>query len=292
MIERFVERARSRAATGVRTAGIFMLVASVGGLILGLLLVDSLTEDFEASIDVSRSAIASIGDTIDVVNDLAGGTSAAIEAASRSASSAADTTRDASVGIHNVADFLDSELPEDIEAIESALPGAIGAADAIDTTLGALSFFGADYSPEEAFGVSLRRVQTALATLPDEIRSQSETLRSLAPSADALADDVEGLAQSLEELGDGLAGVDALTDSYAGTVAEAEAAIDQTGSSLDRTILLLRLLVVLSAAAGVVVGLALISVDRVLGRLVVDQLSSPDRGRLPPLSDTADQARR
>lgn len=254
-----------------------MLVASVGGLILGLLLVDSLTEDFEASIDVSQSAIASIGDTIDVVNDLAGGTSAAIEAASQSASSAAETTRDASVGIHNVADFLDSELPEDIEAIQSALPGAIGAADAIDSTLGALSFFGVDYSPEESFGVSLRRVQTALVTLPDEIRSQSETLRSLAPSADDLADDVEGLAQSLEELSDGLSGVDALTDSYAGTVAEAEAAIDQTGSSLDRTILLLRSLVVLTAAAGAVVGLALISVDRALGRLVADPRSSPDR---------------
>lgn len=277
MIERFVERARSRGAKGVREAGMFMLVASVGGLILGFLLIDSLTEDFEASIEVSRSAIASIGDTIDVVNDLAGGTSAAIEAASESASTAADTTRDASVGIQNVADFLDSELPEDIEAIQSALPGAIGAADAIDRTLGALSLFGVDYSPEEAFGVSLRRVQTALATLPDEIRSQSETLRSLAPSADALADDVEALARSLEELGDGLSGVDALTDSYAGTVAEAEAAIEQTGSSLDRTILLLRLLVVLTAAAGAVVGLALISVDRALGRLVVDPSSSPDR---------------
>lgn len=274
MFEQFVERAR----TGVvRGAGIFMLVASVGGLILGLMLIDSLTEDFRASVDVSRSAIASIGDTITVANELAGATSASIEAASVSASSAADTTRDASAGIQNVADFLDAELPQDIEAIQSALPGAIGAADAIDSTLGALSFFGVDYAPDEPFGVSLRRVQTALLTLPQEIRAQSETLRSLAPSADALADDVEGLAQSLEELSEGLSGVGALTDSYAETVAEAETAIEQTGSSLERTILLLRSVVVLTAVAGAVLGFGLISVDNALGRLVADQRSRPDR---------------
>lgn len=274
MIERFAERTRSGA---VRWAGIFMLVASVGGLILGLMVIDSLTEDFRASVEVSRSAIVSIGETISVANELADATSASIEAASESASSAADTTRDASAGIQNVADFLDSELPQDIEAIQSALPGAIGAADAIDSTLGALSLFGVDYSPDEPFGVSLRRVQTALLTLPEEIRSQSETLRSLAPSADALADDVEGLAQSLEDLREGLSGVGALTDSYAGTVAEAEAAIEQTGSSLERTILLLRSVVVLTAVAGAVLGFALIAVDKALERLAVDQRSRPDR---------------
>lgn len=48
------------------------------------------------------------------------------------------------------------------------------------------------------------------------------------------------------------------------TVSEANAAIDQTDASLDRTVLLLRLIVVLAALAGAVVGLALIPVQRAM----------------------------
>jgi methyl-accepting chemotaxis protein len=250
-------------------AGVFMLVASLVGVALGLMVIDSLTRDFGASLEVSRSAVASVGDTVQVVAQVTEGTSATIESAAASASSASETAQTASAALANVADFLNEDLPENIETIRSALPGAIAAADAVDTTLGALALIGVDYSPEEPFGDSLRGIQSAVASLPAEIRIQSESLRTLVPSAETLASDVDGLARSLEEMNEGLQDVDELTRSYSETVTQAEEAIDQTESSLDRTVLLLRLLLILVAVSAAVIGFALISIDRALGRAIV-----------------------
>lgn len=259
----------ARRFSGIFGAGVFLLAASLFGLALGLMVIDSLTRDLTASLEVSRSAVGSVGDTLEIVTQVTDGTSGSIESAATSASSASQTARTAAGALTNLADFLDEDLPENIEAIRSALPGAIAAADAVDTTLSALSLFGVDYSPEEPFGDSLRGIQTAIASLPAEVRMQSQSLRTLVPSAEILATDVGELARSLEEMNEGLEGVDDLTDSYSATVDQATEAIDQTETSLGRTVLLLRLLVILVAVSAAVIALGLISIDRTLNRAVI-----------------------
>jgi methyl-accepting chemotaxis protein len=171
-----------------------MILLGVIGLVVGLMVIESSTSDLRASLEVSRSAVRTIGDTVDIAAELAEGTTDAMRSASRAAASAGAATRNAAEGIDGVASFLRQDLPEDIDAIRRALPGAIGAADAIDSTLGALSFVGLDYSPEEPFGESLRRIQSALDELPAEVRAQSEALALLAPAAEEVAGDVEDLA--------------------------------------------------------------------------------------------------
>ncbi len=265
MINRLVHRWRRGSAPGVLPAGYLLIVLGLLGAILGSMLIASLTADFRASIEVSRSAIASIGETVDVIDDVAIATTESIGSISRSASSAAATTESARDGLANVAEFLDRGLPRDIEAIQGALPGAISAADAIDTTLGALALFGVNYAPEEPFGDSLRSVQDTLANLPEEIRQQSASIQTLVPLADTLASDVSDLAQSLEDLESRLSGVQALAATYDATIVEAQMALEGTDQSLGRTVLLLRIVLGLASAGSVVVGLALISIHRALG---------------------------
>ncbi len=277
MVNQLVDRWRARQAPAVAVAGYSLVALGMIGIVLGLLLIESLTSDFRSSLDVSRSAVASVAETVDVVEDVALATSDSIRSISRSASSAAATTEAARAGLSNVAQFLDRGLPSDIEAIQRALPGAISAADAIDTTLGALSFFGVDYSPDEPFGDSLRRVRDTLATLPAEIRQQSASIRTLVPLAGTLADDVSGLARSLDALETRLADVPFLADSYATTIDEAEAAIEGTDQSLDRTVLLLRLVLGLAALGSVVTGLALISIHKALSTHTTHQEAIQER---------------
>lgn len=269
MFDRIFSDAARGPAAGVRAAGYILIVLGVAGVVIGLMLIESLTADFRASIDVSRSALSSVGETVEVVEDVALATADSIESISQSATSAAFTTEAARDGLANVADFLDDRLPEDIEAIHRALPGAIGAADAVDTTLGALSLFGVDYSPTEPFGDSLRRVEDTLATLPEEIRAQSSSIQTLVPLADLLAEDVGELAVSLTELGMRLEDVRDLAGSYNRTIAEAEAALEGTDRSLDQTVLLLRIVVALSSIGAVTIGLALISIHRGLNRIAI-----------------------
>lgn len=242
-------------------------MAGVVGLILGMLLVGSLTRDFRASLDVSRSAIGTIGETVEMLAEVNEAASGALGSASTAADSAAVSTRDAVDGLEDLAIFMEEDLPADLEAIRSALPGAIDAADAVDATLGALSLIGVDYAPDEPFGESLRRIEQALEGLPEEVRSQGSSFGLLIPSARSMADDVEVLAADLEELNSALLEVDGLADSYTVAVSEAEVAVENASSSLDRTVLFLRLMVVVAAMAAVVVGLALLDINRQLAGL-------------------------
>ncbi|MFP4074705.1 MAG: hypothetical protein ACLFVZ_11775, partial [Actinomycetota bacterium] len=239
-------------------------------LILGMLLVGSLTHDFWASLDVSRSAIGTIGETVEMIAEVNEGAGTALSSASTAADSAADSTRDAVVGLEDLAVFMEEDLPADLEAIRIALPGAIDAADAVDSTLGALSLIGVDYAPDEPFGESLRRIEQALDQLPEEVRNQGSSFGLLVPSARAMADDIEILATDLQELNSALLEVDELADSYTITVSEAEATVEDASSSLDRTVLFLRLIVVVAAMAAVVLGLALLDIDRRIAGLYED----------------------
>ncbi|MFP4554619.1 MAG: hypothetical protein ACLFRT_12265 [Actinomycetota bacterium] len=259
-----------RGRPSVSGAGVFMIAAGVIGLILGMLLVGSLTHDFRASLDVSRSAIGTIGETVEMIAEVNEGAGTALSSASTAADSAADSTRDAVVGLEDLAVFMEEDLPADLEAIRIALPGAIDAADAVDSTLGALSLIGVDYAPDEPFGESLRRIEQALDQLPEEVRNQGSSFGLLVPSARAMADDIEILATDLQELNSALLEVDELADSYTITVSEAEATVEDASSSLDRTVLFLRLIVVVAAMAAVVLGLALLDIDRRIAGLYED----------------------
>jgi hypothetical protein len=252
----------------IRAAGMTMIAVGILGLVLGLVLIQALTSDLRATVGATGSAVDTIEETVIVVGDLADGASGALTSASDAAASAADATALTSEALVEVATFLEGELAPNVEAIHRSIPGAIDAADAIDSTLGALSLFGLDYSPEEPFAESLRRIESALDGLPAEIRGQAEVLKDLGPAAGGAASDVTVLADDLAEMTATLGEMKALSARYAASVTEAETAVDETAGSLDQTVLLLRVVVVLAALGAAIVGIALISIDRVLELII------------------------
>ena len=258
----------------ISVVGGVLMAAGAVSLVVGLLLVDSLTGEFRKTLDVSRSALSTIGDTVTLAEEISAGTGEMAATASSAASSAALASTQAATTLGGVADFLDQSLPNDIESISRALPGVIDAADAIDGTLRALSLFGVDYSPDEPFGESLRRIESALDGLPAEITAQSGTIRALIPTADTMADDIDLLSVQLLALSDRLTDVGELADSYSDTVGEASVVFDETDGSLDRTVLLLRVLVVLGSLSALAVGIALIGIDRNVTVVVSDDAES------------------
>jgi chromosome segregation ATPase len=251
----------------IRSTGVIVIVLSVAGLLLGLQLTRSLADDLRSTVTVSQSALMAIDQTIEAVDGIAADTATSLETASESIDSASANVEGAMVAVEQMADFLDEDLPDTIESIQSAMPAAIQTAAAIDTTLSALSLFGVDYDPEEPFGQSLARVNAALASLPAELRTQSESLSLMVPSAEDLAGETADLSRSVADLSDRLAGFTDLTESYQTTLVEAEAAIEQTDASVDTSLWLIRALVAGMALAGVLVGVGLLATGRSLDDL-------------------------
>jgi hypothetical protein len=274
--------ARSPGVTAARSGAAIVSVLSVGGLIAGLVLVQSLGGDLRSSVAVTRSALEAISQTVETVDDIAQSTAASIDAVAEGAQSASETADEAVVALESIASLLDNEIPETIESVTRSMPAAVQAANAVDGTLRALSFFGVDYDPDVRFGESLAEVNTALLSLPEELRARSESIRSVISSAEALADDTEGMAGSVQALGTSLEGFTTLTTAYKSTIAEAEITIEESGESIESSILLLRFLVIGAAVAGLIVAAVLFVLGREIESLHERVADVADADKLEP----------
>jgi hypothetical protein len=262
-----IEPTRPGASVFARYAGMGIVVLSALGLVGGLILVQTLADDTRASVSASKSALEAIGETVATVDEVASDTASSLDAASASIAQVSSTVDEAVITLEGVADFLEVGLPETLQTVQMSMPAAIQTANAVDGTLRTLSLFGVDYDPEEPFGESLSRVNTALASLPDEVRAQSSALRELIPSTSQLAVESERLAESLTELGGSLDGFAALTDEYEITLTEAETTIAGTSSSIDSSIWVIRALVIGSGLIGMVAGAALTAIGNQLATI-------------------------
>ncbi len=248
---------RTLYVTGNATA-----VTSIIALIFGLLVVQIGAHDLHDIIDVSGEAISAVVDTVDVIEDATSEIRTGIDAAAEGVSGVSATAVTGAVNIEEIATFLDTDLAANLEAISGAMPAAIQAAGAIDGALRALSFVGVSYSPEQPFDDSLRNVETALADLPDDLRTQSESLRELVPAATDLAGEADRLSQALVQLGTDLETLEGITETYDATLTEAKVTIDRTASTLSWNLWLLRLTLIAMSIAGVAVGFGLIAMSR------------------------------
>lgn len=269
-------KARPNAATFAGYAGLVVSALSVVGLVIGLILIQSLSGDLRGSVSVSRSALEAISRTIEAVDEVAVDTAASIDSASQGVERASETTENAVATLEGVASFLDEEIPETIESITASMPAAIQAANAVDRTLRALSVFGVDYDPEEGFGESLASVNEALESLPTELRAQSESIRELVTSSRGLVDDTERIALSIQNLSESLEGFTQLTATYEETIAEAQTTIEETDNSIDSSLWMMRLLLIAASIAGVVTGLVLFVLGRDVAALHGELASHTD----------------
>lgn len=245
--------------------GVAALLASLVGMVVGLILVDSVSGDLDGSVGLSESALQSVDETLDLLEGVAAEVDDGLATAADSIEGAAVGVDTAAGRLEDVADFLDGELQANIEAIHGSMPAAIQAASAIDATLRALSLLGVDYDPEEPFDVSLMAVEAALADLPGQLGAQAEAIRALVPVSREFAGDAATMAESFSSLAVELATSKELIVSYRATLAQAEGVVDQTGSSLTANIWLIRLMIVMMALTGSGLAVGMIVLGRELG---------------------------
>jgi chromosome segregation ATPase len=278
-----VEHPRPDRGVFAERAGVIVVVLSVVGLLAGLFLVQSVADEARASVSVSRSALEAMRQTVDLVDDVAADTAASLDSASGSVAQVSATVEQTVTALETMAAFLETELPETLETVRTSMPAAIQTADAVDSTLRALSLFGVGYDPEEPFGESLARVDRALASLPAEVRAQGEAMRELIPSASQLVEESDALATSMTGLEQSLDGFGALTEDYEATLTEAETTIATTDTSMGTSIWILRALILVAGLLGVLAGAAITTLGRQMTTLAVrvEALDSTRESEVP-----------
>ena len=243
-------------------SGIVALVGSIVGLVLGLFMVNNLSDYLTQSVAVSESALGAVEETLGVLESVSVEVDEGIGAAAASIAAASDAVLTASGELDDVANFLDGELQASIETLLDTMPAAIQTAGVIDGTLNALSFLGVNYDPEQPFDASLMAAQDALEAIPPQLTAQAEAIRGLVPVSEQFAEDAAATAEAFDALRVELESSQTLIDSYRATLDEAQSVVESTASSLTATTWLLRLIVVLMAVTGSAIAIGLITLGR------------------------------
>jgi hypothetical protein len=248
--------------TTLLVSGVTALVGSIIGLVLGLFMVNNLSDYLTQSVAISESALGAVEETLVVLESVAVEVDEGIGAAAASIAAASEAVLTASGELVDVADFLDGELQTSIETLLDTMPAAIQTAGVIDSTLNALSFLGVDYDPDQPFDASLMAAAVALEAIPPQLTAQAETIRALVPVSEQFAEDAGATAEAFDALRIELESSLSLLDSYRTTVDQAQSVVESTASSLSTTTWLLRIIVVLMTVTGAAIAIGLITLGR------------------------------
>lgn len=254
--------ASSRGSQVAFIAGVVALVASLVGLVLGWVIVDSVIARLEGPVRISVATLDAIEETLGVVDSVTSQLQEGLTTAGESLDAASTAAAQSTGSLTALADFLDGDLVTNIEAIQGTMPAAIQAAGAIDSTLRALSLLGVDYDPEQPFDEALTAIDAALEGLPGQLSAQAGAVRDLVPSADRFSEDAATIAASMTAMGDDLERSGEVLDSYRATIDEARAIIEDTEASFSTNLWMLRGLVLLAGIAGVALSTGLMASGR------------------------------
>jgi hypothetical protein len=176
---------------------------------------------------------------------------ASLDTASQTTANLSQTVSDTVPLLDQVAVVVSDQLPENIEAIQAAIPNIAAVADVVDNTLTRLAAFeinqtipipfnpieiqydlGIEYDPEVPFGDSMEQLGTSLEGLPEELRALRAELEISAANLQTLSEDLNSASADLEAINSELAKFIPLLDRYLVVVDQVVEAVERTRTQL------------------------------------------------------------
>lgn len=214
------------------TIGIAGLIAAAILAVLGVIAVWSVAAAMDRSLTVTATAIAAADDTVTLAAQTVAIVSDSFDTLVPAASLAAGSFTDAASVIADTSTVVTLDVPNALDAVLDAMPPIERVAGIIDTTLGALSFFGADYDPDVPFAEAVAGVAAGIAPLPEQLRAQAGPLDQLASDFEEFGAASTVIAVDLEALQIQLDTASRLLTAYAATTAGASLVVADVQNDL------------------------------------------------------------
>ncbi len=212
--------------------GIAGLIAAAILAVLGVIAVWSVAAAMDRSLTVTATAVAAADDTVTLAALTVAIVSDSFDTLVPAASLAAGSFTDAASVIADTSTVVTIDVPNALDAVLDAMPPIERVAGIIDTTLGALSFFGADYDPDVPFAEAVAGVAAGIAPLPEQLRAQAEPLDQLASDFEEFGAASTVIAVDLEALQIQLDTASRLLTEYAATTAGASLVVADVQNDL------------------------------------------------------------
>lgn len=261
-----VRRSRGRVISRIGTVG---LIGTVLVTATAWLLVGDLFRRLDGTLEVTGSALQSIGVTLDIADEALANLTISLEAVSAVTDQAADSAVTVSDAIEETAVIIGEDLPASIDAIRTAMPGLIEASAVIDSTLSGLAIFGVPYNPAVPLDDAFRDLDQQLAPLPQSLRDNAATIAELVPQAEGFREHSILLATQVELMRTTVENARSVIDGYRLTADRVDLVVRDTTDGLGRSELIARVLVVLVGAMSVLIMAGFFVIGRALTNLEV-----------------------
>lgn len=221
------------------------ILGSVVGVIVGWLLIGSVSMSVGETVDVTRRVLTSVGETTVVVDSVFDDVANSLRGVQTTLSDTSLTLTRASVVTSNLVEVVTEDVPGSVDSVRDALPALIDTARVIDRTMSGLALFGVDYDPAVPLDESLIEIDARLAEIPELLGAQQATLQGVAADLGGFSSSTIEIAEDLGAIRVRLSEASVVLADYSSISEESSALLDDLERDVRRGSSWLRLALVL-----------------------------------------------
>jgi hypothetical protein len=290
-----------------RVIGVLLILTGVLGLglgcgtgIVGLRVASTLENTLNNTIDTALNGLEITRDMFVQAEDIVGEVQDATVVAEHTISDVGVTVENTAPTLDQVSSIISSDVPDNLDSIQEAVPNVVQVAQSLDQTLRTLSALkwqndllgiqfdlGIDYDPELPLDEPITTFGDGLSDLSQRFRELEPTLDTNGRDLEQIGTQMQEASQSLSAIGDEMEGLDAIARKYVVEIEEIRDPLVEFQASLGARFKIVRLGVILLAVwlclfqlVPFYLGWELISGQRFL-RLAQGSLSNADAGSVP-----------
>lgn len=226
------------------------------------MLTGRLSTSISSTIEPVADIVVDLTDTIDASLLMVERTTEAIDSIEQATRSSSRALTDVAEVIDEVSALAGGQVADSLDSAVATLPALVDTGRVIDRTMTALSFVGVDYDPQVPLDEALEDLESSLAPIPDQLRTQVEMMGTVSDDLEQIAGEAGSLAAVLLQTRIDMLEVQRVLQSAsvnASTAAEQVEAIEgdiSTYSTLARAALIAATLALVAAAlAPLIIGL-------------------------------------
>lgn len=288
---------------------IAIIVASIYGAFQVGDAIAGVTTSIDNTLRFTSDSLSTANETVTLTQDTIRQVGTGLNTASTATSNLSGAIGDSVPFLASISTLATQDLPNNLEAIQAALPNIIEVAGVIDQTLTTLSGIGfdrtidlpfgqsiplqwdlgIDYDPEQPFDEAIGSFETTLTGLPESLRDLDEDLTTTTDNLGVLSDNLLTISDDLDTINQSVAALVPLLDQYTVLITGLQTSITDAQQRIPAQLNTLRL--------GVIVGLVLLALSQLAGLYLGWELLSGHRETkvttvmvTPPLDEVKPEA--
>jgi len=236
--------------------GLFGLLISISGTLASRSVMGALGDSLHTTLTLASDSLDTVNETLMLTKTTVDQAGSSIDTLSETAINVSTTMNDMQPLMDKVTETATGQIPDSIEAIQTAIPDVAEAAGAIDDTLRVLNSFemdrqifgipiqfdlGIDYQPTVPLNTTVLTLGQSLDGVPADLRALEQDMMLASDNLTLIGGNIETIAGDLEQISQTVDEISPLLDQYVDIVAQTQELISQAQSDLEGQMAILQL---------------------------------------------------